>query len=86
MTAADLGVCHGGDASQIGVGEKAEFSGVGLLAMRMGVQSHGAARWRINCRNDGALRKAARQRVRSSCLRRAPEDRKESTLTEAHAG
>jgi hypothetical protein len=77
---------HGGDASQIGMGQKTEFSGLGLLRMRMGVQPRWAGRWRINCRNDAALRTAARQGVHISCLCRAPEGHEESPLTKSPAG
>jgi hypothetical protein len=38
ITAANLDVCHIGDASQTGMGRKTEFSGLGLHRMRMGVQ------------------------------------------------
>ena len=77
---------HGGDASQIGMAEKRKVSGLGLLRMRMGVQPYRAGRWPINCRNDAALRTAARQGVHISCLCRAPEGHKKSPLAKSTRG
>jgi hypothetical protein len=80
ITAANLDVCHRGDASQTGMGGKTEFSGLGLLRMRMGVHRFRAGHWPIDWRDEGALRTAARQRVHLSCLCRTPQSHKKSSL------
>jgi len=60
ISEANLEVCHRACASQAGVGGKAEFSGLGLLRMCVGVQPIRAALWHLNGRDEGALRTAAR--------------------------
>ena len=62
------------------MGRKTEFSGLGLLRMRVGVQPIGATCWRINRRDEDALRTAARQGVRNSYLRRTPKSNEKSPL------
>ena len=73
----------GADASQTGMDRKAEFSGLGLHGMRVGVQLFMAARWRILRRDEDELRTAARQGVRISRLCRAPESHKKTRLAKS---
>jgi hypothetical protein len=74
---------HGADASKTGMGRKTEFSRLGLLGMRMGVQPFMAARWQIHRRDEDEIRTAARQGVRISRLCRAPESHKETRLAKS---
>lgn len=60
----------------MGMGRTTGFSGLGLLPMRMGVQHARSAHRRLDRRDEKALRTAARQGVRISCLRRTPESQR----------
>jgi hypothetical protein len=66
-------------------GENAEFSGLGLHRMRLGLQPFMAARWQIHWRDEDELRTAARPGVRISCLRRTLESRRGSPLAKSIA-
>ena len=54
------------------MGEKTGFSGLGMFAMRMGVQPRRAPGGRIHRGDEDALRSAARPGVQIACLRQAP--------------
>jgi hypothetical protein len=74
-------VCPGGDAPRTGMGRTTGFLGLGLLPMRMGVQDGRFAHRRLDRQNEKPVRKATRQGVRISCLRRTPESQEPQKLS-----
>src|SRR5579862_7428068 len=67
------------------MGRTTGFLGLGLLQLRMGVQDGRSAHRRLDRRNEKSVRKAVRQGVRISCLRRTPESQEPQKLSHSDA-
>src|ERR1700733_12475911 len=61
---------HGGKGPQAGLDRTAEFSWLGVLGMRVGIQLCASARRAVDRRDEIELRTASRQRVRFTRLHR----------------